>query len=172
MAISLFVFGMFPALLLSAAVYDLGTYTIPNVLSAALAVLFVIFLVAAWSMGDAVGWKLVGLHVAAGAAALGVGMALFSLHWIGGGDAKIFAGSCLWLGPVCAIQYTLTAAMFGGVLTLALLALRRFPVPGFMARPWILNLADPKAGVPYGVALALGAIAVLPGTDLLLAQVH
>ena len=170
MALSLFVFGIFPALLLSAAVYDLGTYTIPNVLSGALAVLFVVFLIAAWASGDTVSWRLVGLHFAAGAVALGVGMVLFALHWIGGGDAKIFAGSCLWLGPVCAVHYTLTSAMFGGVLTVLLLLLRRFPVPSFLARPWILNLADPQAGVPYGVALALGAIAVLPGTDLLLAR--
>jgi prepilin peptidase CpaA len=172
MALSIFVFGIFPALLLAAAIYDLGTYLIPNVISGALVLLFLVYLGVAWVSGDPVGWRLVGLHFAAGAVALGLGMGLFALHWIGGGDAKIFASSCLWLGPVCAIEYTLTAAMFGGVLTVVLLLLRRFPVPRFLARPWILNLADPKAGVPYGVALALGAIAVLPGTDLLLAHVH
>ena len=123
-----------------------------------------------WWMGSWKYMKFILRELSSIFVALGVGMAMFALHWIGGGDAKIFAGACLWLGPVCAVHYTLTSAVFGGVLTVLLLLLRRFPVPSFLARPWILNLADPQAGVPYGVALALGAIAVLPGTDLLLAH--
>ena len=31
---------------------------------------------------------------------------------------------------------------------------------------WVARLADPKAGIPYGVALAAAALIVLPDTEL------
>jgi prepilin peptidase CpaA len=34
------------------------------------------------------------------------------------------------------------------------------------AQPWIARLHEPRAGIPYGVALAAGAIAVLPYTNI------
>jgi prepilin peptidase CpaA len=33
-------------------------------------------------------------------------------------------------------------------------------------QPWIARLADRKEGVPYGVALAVAALTVLPDTEL------
>ena len=45
--------------------------------------------------------------------------------------------------------------------------LRRLPLPRLLARQaWILRLHDEKAGIPYGVALAAGALVILPGTDI------
>jgi prepilin peptidase CpaA len=40
----------------------------------------------------------VAIHVGVGFAALIVGMIMFALRWIGGGDAKLLAASCLWMG--------------------------------------------------------------------------
>ena len=61
----------------------------------------------------------------------------------------------------------LVATVLGGVLTLALLGLRRLPLPAVFARQaWIIRLHDADAGVPYGVALAAGAFVVLPGTEI------
>jgi prepilin peptidase CpaA len=34
------------------------------------------------------------------------------------------------------------------------------------AQPWLARLADPNSGVPYGVALAIAALVVLPDTEL------
>jgi prepilin peptidase CpaA len=48
-----------------------------------------------------------------------------------------------------------------------LLGFRHLPLPQFFARQaWLAKLHDHRAGVPYGVALASGAFAVLPYTDV------
>jgi len=168
MTVSIFVFGIFPALLLSAALFDLTSFTIPNPLPVAMFVLFAAFLLAIELSGHNVGFGQAGRHLLAGAIALAVGIAMFARGWIGGGDAKLFAMACLWLGWDAMYEYAIVASLMGGVLTVALLILRRFPLPPFLAaQPWLLRLADRDSGVPYGVALALAAIFVLPDTDLI-----
>ena len=109
----------------------------------------------------------VGLHLLAGFAGLALGFLLFALGWIGGGDAKLFGGVALWLGFADIMPYALLASIFGGFLTLALLMMRQWPLPGALARqPWILRLHDSRSGIPYGVALAAGAFILLPHTQI------
>lgn len=151
-----------PLILAVAAGWDLASYTIPNFLSIALIGLFAIFAVAAGLTVPAIGW-----HLLAGAAGLAVGFTLFALGWIGGGDAKLFAAVALWLGFRDLLDYTLLASVFGGALTLGLLALRQWPLPQMLARQaWIVNLHDNRSGIPYGVALAMGAFILLPSTEI------
>jgi prepilin peptidase CpaA len=149
-----------PALLLAAGICDLASYTIPNFLSAALALLFLAFAAAAH-----LGLSLAGWHLAAGAAGLVLGFALFALGWIGGGDAKLFAAITLWLGFSDLAAYAVAASLFGGLLTLSLLLLRQVPLPAALAgQGWLARLHDARSGIPYGVALAAGAFAVLPAS--------
>ena len=71
---------------------------------------------------------------------------------IGGGDAKLFAGAALWLGLNALYEYALIVTLLGGVLSLALLTLRRTPLPpSLLVRPWIARLADRRSGIPYGL---------------------
>jgi prepilin peptidase CpaA len=149
-----------PALLLAAGICDLASYTIPNFLSAALAVLFLAFVMAAHLSLALAGW-----HLAAGAAGLVLGFGLFALGWIGGGDAKLFAAITLWLGFSDLAAYAVAASLFGGLLTFSLLLLRKLPLPaGLSGQDWLVRLHDVRSGVPYGVALAAGAFAVLPAS--------
>jgi prepilin peptidase CpaA len=151
-----------PALLIAAAGWDLASFTIPNVLQAALLAGFVLFALAARLSPSAVGF-----HLLAGLAGLAIGFALFALGYIGGGDAKLFAAMLLWLGFADILSYTLFASLFGGGLTLGLLLLRQVPLPAPLARQgWILRLHDDKSGIPYGVALALGAFWILPQSEI------
>ena len=65
------------------------------------------------------------------------------------------------------LPYALVASVFGGVLALGLMLLRRWPLPLFLARQrWIIKLHDKEAGIPYGVALAAGAFILLPSTEI------
>jgi prepilin peptidase CpaA len=65
--------------------------------------------------------------------------------------------------------YVLVACVFGGALSLGILMMRKWPLPAALARQnWLLRLHDPKAGVPYGVALAAGLFVILPQTDVYL----
>jgi prepilin peptidase CpaA len=151
-----------PMLLLAAGVYDLASFTIPNFLSLALAGLFLAFAAAAGFSPALLGW-----HLAAGLVGLALGFSLFALGWIGGGDAKLFAAIALWLGFSDLMPYALVASVFGGMLTLLLLLARQVPLPLFLLRrTWAVRLHDAHAGIPYGVALAAGAFALLPYSEI------
>ena len=155
--------AVLPGLLAAAAGWDLASFTIPNFLSLALAGAFALF---ALSLGLSLGS--IGLHLLTGSVGLALGFTLFALGYIGGGDAKLYAAVGLWLGPQDMLPYTLAAAILGGVLTLSLLALRQLPLPAGLARQdWILNLHNPKSGIPYGVALATAVVLILPQAEIL-----
>jgi prepilin peptidase CpaA len=151
-----------PALLALAAGWDLASFTIPNFLSLMLILSFALFALAThMTLGAA------GSHVLAGGIGLVAGFALFALGTIGGGDAKLFAAIALWLGFANLLDFTIAASLFGGGLALAILGLRHVPLPAFlMSQGWLVRLHDDKAGIPYGVALAAGALSVLPGTEM------
>ena|SRR5579864_1767794 len=150
------------ALLALAAAWDIASFTIPNFIPLSLIILFACFVVAARLPVEAV-----GAHLLVGLIGFVVGFALFALGFIGGGDAKLFAATLIWLGFRDALDYALIAALFGGGLTLAIISIRALPLPVFLVRhAWIARLHDEKAGIPYGVALASGAFAVLPYTEV------
>jgi prepilin peptidase CpaA len=156
------VIAILPLLLLGAACWDLASFTIPNFINVAVIAIFPLFALAAGLPLTAV-----GLHLLAGFFGLAIGFALFALGYIGGGDAKLFAGIALWMGFADLMPYALLASVFGGFLTLALLMVREWPLPQLLARqPWILKLHDSRSGVPYGVALAAGAFILLPHTEI------
>lgn len=163
MIAQLLVMFALPTLLVAAASFDIATFTIPNLVSLALAAAFVVFALAA---GMTAGNFL--FHVLAGVIALAAGFALFALGYIGGGDAKLFAGMALWLGLRDLSAYVLASSMLGGVLTLALLLLRQWPLPaGLARRDWIVRLHQKSSGIPYGLALTSGALAILPHAEIL-----
>lgn len=155
----------FAALLILAAVSDLLTMTIPNRLSLAMAALFPVAALVAGFDITSIGW-----HAFAGAGVLTVCFAMFAFGWIGGGDAKLAAAIALWIGPSLALlEWAVVSALFGGALTLALLAGRQFPLPMALAgQSWIARLHDRHTGVPYGIALAAAALIIYPATPLFL----
>jgi prepilin peptidase CpaA len=152
---------LFPALMAFAAASDLFTMTISNRVSLALAVGF---LVLAFATGMAAQDML--MHLAAGATVLAVAFACFAFGWIGGGDAKVAAGAALWFGFSHLLNYLLYASLFGGALTLLLLQFRQWPLPYALAgQSWLLKLHAKDSGIPYGIALAIGALVVYPETE-------
>jgi prepilin peptidase CpaA len=151
-----------PLLLAAAGAWDLASFTIPNYLNAALLAVFALFALAAGFGLAAIGW-----HLLAGLAGLMLGLMLFALGYVGGGDAKLFAVTALWLGFKDLVPYVLVASMAGGVLTLVVLALRQFPLPlPLLRHAWIAKLHDGSSGIPYGVALAAGVFILLPSTEI------
>jgi prepilin peptidase CpaA len=167
MTVPILLVATFQALLIAAAMFDLASFTIPNLLPASMFALFAAFLLAMTLHGHALGWTEMRLHLLSGGVGLAAGMAMFAAGWVGGGDAKLFAMACLWLGWNSMYEYTVLAALLGGALTVGLLMFRRFPLPPVLAaQPWLVRLADRNSGVPYGIALAMAAVTVLPDTDL------
>lgn len=167
MTVAILVVVVLPTLLAAAAVLDLILYRIPNVIPASMIALFFAFTLLLVALGNPMSLSDTGFHLLAGALGLVLGMALFAAGWVGGGDAKLFAAALLWLGWDALYDYAMLVALLGGGLTLALIALRRLPMPMFlMKQSWFARLADHTAGIPYGIALALAALFVLPDTDV------
>jgi prepilin peptidase CpaA len=152
---------LFPALMAFAASSDLFTMTISNRVSLLLMGGF--FVLAALSGMD---FHAMFLHVGAGLAVLIAAFACFAMGWVGGGDAKVAAGVALWFGFGHILDYLLYASLFGGVLTLLLLQFRQWPLPHALGgQAWLLRLHDKKTGIPYGIALAVGALLIYPQTE-------
>jgi prepilin peptidase CpaA len=102
---------------------------------------------------------------------LAAGMAMFALGWIGGGDAKLFAAAVLWLGWPEAAPFVAVTGLAGGALAVTLLALRSSHVRPFVAAgpAWFSRLAEPGENVPYGLAIAIGALAAFPASPFMAA---
>lgn len=152
-----------PALVIVAGLKDATSFRIPNWISLAL---IAAFLPTALVVGAGLGP--IGVHLAVGAAALVLAMGMWTLGWIGGGDAKLFAAAALWLGWPSAGIFALVTALAGGALSVTLLNLRsgwaRAYVP---AGPnWVERLRLPGGKVPYGVAIAAGALVAFPESGL------
>ena len=154
---------IFPVLVIAAALRDATSYTIPNWLSVALVGAFPV-------VALALGLPLatIGLNLGIGAGALVLAMGMFALGWIGGGDAKLFAAAALWIGWPAGVTYLAVTGMAGGALAVGLLGLRSAYVRPFVPQSpaWFARLAQPGENVPYGVAIAVGALAAFPACVL------
>ena len=157
---------IFPILVLLAALKDVVSYTIPNWISLGLIAGFVIAALVTGMSPQAF-----GLHLAIGVAALFIGVGMFAMNWIGGGDAKLLASAGLWLGWPAVTNYLVITALAGGGLALLLLSLRApaFRPIAHLAPSWLGRLTTPGENVPYGVAIAIGALAAFPQSALAVA---
>ncbi len=149
--------ALYIVLLVGAALFDTWKYIIPNSLSVALAVLFV--LVAATSPHEVQWWS----HVGAAAIVLGVGIGLYAFDIMGAGDVKLLTAVALWAGLAQLPIFLIYIALFGGAVSLLLLLLRRAVVMGVVMLPQAEKIRLPKVlltgeAVPYGVGISIGAI--------------
>jgi prepilin peptidase CpaA len=152
---------LFPALMAFAAASDLVTMTISNRISLLLGAGFVVLaLLSGMSLHEMLS------HAGAGLAVLAVAFLCFAMGWIGGGDAKVAAAAALWFGFGNLLEYLVYVSLFGGALTLLLLQFRQWPLPAALhGQSWLMRLHSKESGIPYGIALALGALLIYPETD-------
>jgi prepilin peptidase CpaA len=151
---------LFPSLMAFAAASDLFTMRISNRISLLLVAGFVVLAAAGgMNLNDVL------LHLGAGCTVLVLAFSCFAMGWMGGGDAKMAAAIALWFGFPHLLEFLIYASLFGGALTLLLLEFRRWPLPYmFAGQGWLLRLHHKETGIPYGIALALGALMVYPET--------
>jgi prepilin peptidase CpaA len=140
------------ALLVAAAAEDAYRLRISNIISIALLVLALVamavvgFSIALWENGVVF------------AAILAIGTFLFGRGWLGGGDVKLLASLGLWFDLEGALRLVLSVLIAGGVLALVILALRMVTGGKGNHRIAVLNKG---AGIPYGIAIAAGALITL-----------
>ena len=159
--IAQFLMLVFPFAMLYAATMDVLTMRIANRVSLGIVAAFPL---AALIAGMPVQQMLV--HFGVAAAVLLANMLLFQLRLVGGGDAKLIAAAALWIGPEQLVPFLVYVTIFGGALAVILLAYRRAPAGALPLPAWASRLHKPHEGMPYGVAIAAGALVVYPMTAL------
>ena len=161
--LSLVLLGVMPVLVVIGGLHDLTTMKIPNWISG---LLILGFFPAAFATGLPLMDMVIALGVAF--AALLAGMAMFALRWIGGGDAKLMAAASLWLGLSGITPFLAFTALIGGGFCLVLMAARaQLQVFALNAPGWVTRLMQPKGDIPYGVAIAIGALLAYPSSPLI-----
>jgi prepilin peptidase CpaA len=105
------------------------------------------------------GLPLVGSALIHVGIALAIGFALFGLKVIGGGDGKYYAAVAAWFPMPQAMQLMGWVSVIGFVLAVFFLAQRLRPAARMSTEP-----VDPtQREVPFGVAIALGAVCAASG---------
>ena len=163
--LQLILLAILPALVIVAGLKDLTSMKIPNWISG---LLILGFVPAALLVGLAP--IAMAIHLGVGVAALLIGMGLFALRFLGGGDVKLMAAACLWLGVSGTGVFVLATAVIGGLLCLALILARTWLRPYVAGGPgWVAQLMEPKGDIPYGVAIAAGVLVAWPASPLMVA---
>ncbi|MEO5589057.1 MAG: prepilin peptidase [Gemmatimonadaceae bacterium] len=153
---------VYSIILVVAAIGDLRTRRIPNRLVLLLAMLGVLYSLIRAPV-------LMGLAQAGGGIGAGLlcWLPFYMLGWLGAGDVKLFAAAGAWLGPGRAVEGAIVAALFGAVLSLIWMVRTQgvknaVETLGLAAgSPGVLSSAggaSRHATLPYGVAIAIGAI--------------
>ena len=137
--------GILALLLLVAAVIDVRTYTISNRLNLAVALLAPLYW---WSVGIPL-WPDVAIQLALGAGVFILFALAFYAGVMGGGDVKLAAAVALWFSPATTLKFLVFMSIAGGVLTLLVVGLHK------------LRKRPGRSEIPYGVAIAVGALAIL-----------
>ncbi|HEY1142899.1 MAG TPA: prepilin peptidase [Sphingomicrobium sp.] len=137
--------GALALILVVAAVIDVRTFTISNRLNLTVALLAPLY----WWSAHLPLWPDIGLQVAVAMGVFALLAAAFYMGMMGGGDVKLAAALALWFSPVSTFRFLVWMSIAGGLLTVVVL---------------VAHKARKKAGraeVPYGVAIAVGGLAIL-----------
>lgn len=140
------------ALLVAAMVQDAVQLRISNVISGSVLVLAIVAMAAS---GFRIGlWQ----NALVFAVVLTIGAFLFERGILGGGDVKLFAAVGLWVDLASALRLLGCVAIAGGLLALLIIFLRTI-APKRLASH--VKTLQPRAGIPYGIAIAAGTLLVL-----------
>ncbi len=164
MILAFFIIMVFAAGMLTAAIRDASTMTIPNWASLLILGGFILVIPFMWSSWAAIGspWSILGEHAAVGITVFVAGFVIFAFGWLGGGDAKLMAATAFWWQWPDLLLYLVYTTFAGGVLAILIVFGRKFIPAQALTMPWLHRLMKDETKMPYGLALAFGALVTLP----------
>jgi len=133
------------ATLVVAAVIDVRTFTISNRLNLTVAAGAPLY----WMSIALSPWPGVAVQLAAGAIVFVLLAGAFYAGMMGGGDVKLASALALRFSPAGTVKFLVLMSIAGGVLTLVILGWHR------------AQKREGRPEIPYGVAIAFGALAIL-----------
>lgn len=158
----LFLFGLLATLGMCglAAWSDFKGFRIPNLVSIVIVAAFAVAYGGTVLTGQSdIIFSALKSHLISGGVVLLITMLMFALRVWGAGDSKFAAAVSLWLGVPGLAPFLFYMALLGGLLGVATLLLKRFkPVRKPPAGSWPARAQDGHNAVPYGIAIAAGAI--------------
>ncbi len=140
---------------------DATTMTIPNWISLLVITGFFISIPFVWQ-----GWPNFGEHLAAGGLMLVIGFIMFATNGLGGGDAKLMAAISLWWTWPDLMMFVVYSTLAGGLLAFFILVGRKFVPARIITAPWMYTIVKDNSKMPYGLALAAGALGTLPQSEI------
>lgn len=140
------------ALLAAATIQDAVQLRIANLISGSVLLLAIVAMVAS---GPRISlWQ----NAAVFAVVLTIGALLFARNLLGGGDVKLFAAVALWVDLATALRLIAAILIAGGLVAFAIIVLRTFVPRSIASR---VRTLQPKAGIPFGIAITAGTLLVL-----------
>jgi prepilin peptidase CpaA len=151
---------LLPFLVVAAGAYDFLTLRIPNWLNAAITLAFFPLAIVTGMPAEVMFW-----HCLTALVILAVGFGLFSGGFFGGGDAKLLAAAGLWFGWPDAGPFLVVTALAGGVLAIAYKVGHMLKIEQEVRDlGWAKRWLNVNPDLPYGIAIAAGAVLVFPTT--------
>ncbi len=146
---------IFVGLVITCAINDFRSLTIPNKI---ILIMLALFPLAALIAPDH--FPVINHLMAAGLIFI-ISYILFVLKLMGGGDTKMMTVVGLWLGLNNLSSFVVIMAITGGLLACISLILKKnkkLLPKNSKPNSWFDQLKNDKSVVPYGIAIALGAI--------------
>ncbi len=158
--IELLTMMLLPAMVVLAGVGDFLTMRIPNWLNVVIALS--VFPMA-WLAG--MPFEVFQWHLVTGTLVLVASFGLFAGGVIGGGDAKLFAATALWMGWPQVVPFLIVTTLAGGVLAVVMKFWQAVRIEHEVKNAaWLKQVIRSNLDLPYGVAIAAGCVATYPQT--------
>ncbi|MES2902562.1 MAG: prepilin peptidase [Pseudomonadota bacterium] len=142
-------------ILVVAAVIDMRTFTISNRLNATVALMAPLYW---WSIALPF-WPDAAIQIGVALAVFAALAVTFYIGMMGGGDVKLAAALALWFSPASTVKFLVIMSLAGGLLTVVVMILHRVKFRRASAGDDKKEIEKPE--VPYGVAIAIGALWIL-----------
>lgn len=132
-------------LLIIGAVTDWQRRSIDNWLTASVALMAPLYW---WATGLG-WWPDIGLQIGIAALVFLIGLGLFSINAMGGGDVKLLGGLALWFPGLIMLRLAVIMSLAGGILTLVMLIRHK------------ISRSEAPLEIPYGIAISLAGLWVI-----------
>ena len=141
------------------ALSDVRGLVIPNIYSVVVMGAFVVAYGALWVFGHGGVFQSLVSHILSALVVFLVTLIMFAMRGIGAADSKLATAYAFWVGMAGFLPFLLYMSLFGGVLGLTSLLLRKFkPFKSPSEGSWAAQVQAGESKVPYGVAIVFGAL--------------